>query len=321
MTMTTRQDTGGLFSWEWIESTFTALSDFSSGNEPVEWRLAQRVTQYDDGVLRTELFDKGVPTQTTMLDGAAGAHDWAEVTLRHDAAGDLVWRRIENDDGTRRLDTYENGVRVEMHVVDTPGHPSGQHDWKTLTNHYDAAGAILAQTTHLDSGTLRQHVFEDGALAWTALHDPIYYSAPDPFVFGEPPPEPPTAFSAQPWESIVTWRGADGAVARRTTLYDDGDRQVLLFEGGRLVERQILDGDDDTGWHVQRVLYDADRVETDRFVFLDGEPLPDTLEILAKTGPPPLAGGNPYQPPDLDPPPVDTGAPTQEDFPPTGFFG
>lgn len=79
--------------------------------------LMERVTDYDNGILKTELFSNGTRSSIVQED-LENAKTWTSITANYGDQGVLVERRVERDNGDATVNLYVDGDRTQMIQLD-----------------------------------------------------------------------------------------------------------------------------------------------------------------------------------------------------------
>ncbi len=251
----TQTDTDDLFDWS------TIITQIADNGDRI-----QRDWEYDDGSIRTDIYDAGVITETRKFDSSANpdANPWDVVRVYYDN-GVIVGSEITYDDTSAKIEIFENGVRSQLTELDSTTVP-GTRDWERIDTYYDANGDLAGRETLYDTGERRLETYEFGALSQitqldeTDVQDWIdiqtYYdngliagqvityddgrevarsydsgavSREDQYdrtAAGDP--------AGQEWERISTYYEPDGALAGRETEFDDGVLRLDYYSDGAL---------------------------------------------------------------------------------------
>ncbi len=241
MLQTDNQLNGGVKSWDTIESLYGP-----------DGSLATRLTNYDNGVFRYELFENGVRSQSVQYDNPQslgdGAKSWDSITSYYDPAGDMAARVTVFDNGVIRHEEFEGGVRVRMTMQDNPqdAEGSGAKAWDTIEMFYDPSGQIEARVITYDDGRVRQDTYENGVRATTEIQDDAYQGGT----------------GAYGWTAINMSYDESGVITHKTTLYDDGRVRVDEYEGGvrahSTIEDRFLFNGGNYAWDEQEFFYNED---------------------------------------------------------------
>lgn len=193
----------------------------------------RKETTFDDGMLRVDIFQDGVRVRTFQTDPAdVNTFDWTTRDVTYDDAGTPLSRLTRYDDGTERLETFQDGARatvVQDDLVLTA------RDWSQISAVYDRLERLTARDLIYDDGTLRQDTFSAGVRQKTYVYDEE---------------------DAFDWDSIQYLYDPDGVVTSRQQVDDNGDLTLILFEDGARSERIIVTADTGAPWAVQVTTYD-----------------------------------------------------------------
>ncbi|WP_156788590.1 hypothetical protein [Roseobacter sp. CCS2] len=245
-------------------------------------------TVYADDLRVTESFENGIRTQTLLRDGffGDGAKAWAEITLTHDAEGNIATRMTKLDNGLISLDIFLPGVSETRYDY------SQTRNWEFIDTKFDGNGTRLSENVIFDNGVVQMTDFEDGVRISSERSDIAD-------VFN--------------WETITTSFDFDGVITERETTFDNGTQRFELFDNGTRSETVQLDNVDLFGnppldggakpWEEIITRYDFDGViserettfddGTQRFELFDNGTRSETVQLdnVDLFGNPPLDGG------------------------------
>ncbi|MEP5760117.1 MAG: hypothetical protein ABJ327_12570 [Litoreibacter sp.] len=250
-----RNDRDDASSWSQIASYY----DGSGAIDHVE-------TSYDDGTEKLEFFDNGIRTSIRQSDNVdpftgnapldGGAKTWNSIDTLYDASGTIEYRETRNDDGTVKIEGFDDGVRTTLDQYDNiePGTEDAPADggvktWATISTRYDASGTIEFRETRNDDGTVKIEDFDDGVRSQLLQYDNV-----EPGAEGDGPADG----GAKSWAAIATIYDASGTIEFRTRLNDNGTGQLEYFEDGVRTETHIADLADVFEWNEIRTLYEND---------------------------------------------------------------
>lgn len=112
--------------------------------------------RFDDGTERTEDYQDGVIYNSYSYnpnsDPETGA-SWMSVNMHYDEFGQLQYRDVENYDGTRKEDQYDDGVLIRSDSYDHAHGPDGQA-WEQQTFLFDLDGDLEVKGIAWDTGDL-----------------------------------------------------------------------------------------------------------------------------------------------------------------------
>lgn len=189
----------------------------------VDGVLERKFVDFSDGTTYQEEFTDGVrdtrfTSDRPTDDAPDGAKPWSAITTRYDTAtGDVTEKSTSNDDGTSKLELFEDGTRTTTTQTDN----DDVKNWTSIETIFDEDGVIASRETLLDNGIVRQQLFEDGVRSETIQLDNVDgsgASAPDG--------------GAKAWQEIYTSFDSDGVITGRETVLDDGVIKLEQFEGG-----------------------------------------------------------------------------------------
>ncbi|PJI91851.1 hypothetical protein BC777_0692 [Yoonia maricola] len=164
-------------------------------------------TVYADDLRVTESFENGIRTQTLLQDGffGDGAKPWAEITLTHDAEGNIATRTTKLDNGLISLDIFLQGVSETRYDY------SQTKNWDFIDTTFDGNGARISENVVYDNGVVQMTDFSDGVRISSERDDIA------------------DVFS---WETITTLFDFGGAISERETIFDDGVTKFEEFDNG-----------------------------------------------------------------------------------------
>lgn len=193
----------------------------------------RKETTFDDGLLRVDTFQDGVRLRAFQTDpDDVNLVDWTTRDVTYDANGTALTRLTRYDDGTDRLETFQDGAKTTVVQEDLT---LSAHLWSVVEAFFDSLGRLKARDLTFDDGVIRFDTFSAGVRQKTALDDDA-----DQF----------------DWKSIQYLYDPDGVVTSRQQVDDSGDLTLILFDDGQRSERIILDVDDSESWEVQITTYD-----------------------------------------------------------------
>lgn len=201
---------GGVKSWDSIDTFFDP-----SG------QMEARITQYDNGVIREEMFQGGVRAQTTHYDnpgsGSSGAKNWDTINIYFDQNGTMEARVTQYDNGVIKEEMFQNGIRAQTTQYDNPGSSgSGAQSWDTIATYYEVDGTIAAKVTTNDNGTINEVIYQNGVKEVLNQYD-------NPASGGS---------GAKIWDTVQTYYNPDGTKVARITNYDDGREKEEIWSNG-----------------------------------------------------------------------------------------
>ena len=156
---------GGAFSW-------TEQSTFYDQDGALEFRE----TTFDNGVEKFEQFENGVRSFTYQSDNIdqftgetpadGGAFSWTEQTTYYDPDGVITERETLNDDGTVKVERFEDGERSALGLLDE----EDAFDWNAQATLYEN-GEVSVKATQWDNLDELYLIYEDQALAARLEHN------------------------------------------------------------------------------------------------------------------------------------------------------
>jgi hypothetical protein len=209
-----------------------------------------RQTHYDNGVMRLEGFIAGVRDRMILLDNPGsltGATNWTSIVTRYDAQGKNLSRITDYDNGTRRIETFDQGVRVQVDLMDNPTRNyNGVYNWDTITKTFDASGKLTGLHTVLDNDVVKVEHFAEGSLAERIETD---------------------AANVFDWSTINS-QFHNGILTRQLTVFDNGQSIENMYDNKELVRVLQTDGSNIASWTTQNTGFAAG-IRTDKFVTYD----------------------------------------------------
>lgn len=236
-------DGSGAYDWYQIDTYYNT-----------DGSRAARVTEYDNGITREELFDGGQRSQTTQTDNSLDgtAAKWQRIDTYYEPTGQVLAKVTQFDNGIEKEELWQSGMRAQTSFRDDLGAtPEGVANWTTRDIYYDN-GEKIAIVTTFDDGREKEEYFANGLRTVTQETD----------VTG----------SAKPWEQIVTAYEQSGALAGRQTDYDDGTQRIETFQGGLRVQTVQTDNSVDgtaKSWQSITTSFDQNGVIAERTALSD----------------------------------------------------
>lgn len=130
-------------SWEYLDVAYDENGE-----------LIHRHYQFDDGTDRTENYQDGLIYHSYSYnpnsDPETGA-SWMSVRMDYDEFGELFHREVENYNGTRKIDHYDDGVLMRSDSYDHFYGPDGQA-WEQQSFLFDLEGDLEAKGIAWDTG-------------------------------------------------------------------------------------------------------------------------------------------------------------------------
>ena len=195
---------------------------------------------------------------------------WDEFTS-FDESGFVTTRETLNDNGVRRLEEFENGIRSTVTQYDnfdpvTGAAPEdgGAKAWAERYTRFDENGDIESRSTSYDNGTSKREVFVDGILSESHQADFLAGGISD----------------TRPWSFLSTYYDASGKINFHRVIRDDGTRETKRFEDGLLssisetdgidpLTGGVVDGDGVKNWSNRFTLFDDNGDIESRFTRFD----------------------------------------------------
>ena len=226
----------------------------------------EKLTHFDDGRQRQDIFEDGSRIQTIMSDFTDGnAHDWDTIVSDYNEFGVRTAKTTTYDDGSSRVETFANGVRIAE-----VRHDNGEEVWDEIETTYSIFGDLEARTITFDSGVERSEGYFNDALVHVLMTD---------------------VQDTMDWQTIDRSYDDAGFVDRSETLFDNGDITIFFYEDGLRDIRIELDVDDSEDWMYRVTHYDESGVvEVETYLQgddFDWESISDDPEGPGDIGPPP----------------------------------
>lgn len=301
---------GGAKSFDRIEAQFDANG-----------LLENRVTFYDNGTVKEELWQDGVRTVTNQYDnpqelGGPGVKAWDQAQTIYDASGQKVGKVTFYDDGRVLSQEWSEGLLSHSLMEDNPGDGTGgAKSWDRIETFFDGAGQASSRITIYDNGSTREDSFQFGQKVSSIAIDvedntdwiqsETYYDAfgsretrttqyddgrvtYQTYAFGQLASsiteDAPFDFGngAYDWASRGTIYENGERVLSGTT-YDNGDGVLKEFAGDMLTFLHERDGDGSEAWLGRTTTYDLDGSSTVEYFYAEDE-MPEVWNT-------PLSGG------------------------------
>lgn len=236
-------DLGDVFAWDRI----TNLYD--------ETGRIEKQTLFDDGSERSDYFIAGQRVRTVQTDPVdVDLVDWTSRDVTYDADGVAVRRITLYDDGTDRVEDFDDGERALVTQEDLV---LTARIWNLIATTYDAVGFLTGRMVTFDDGIERSDTFSGGSRQKTVLYD---------------------TDDVAEWDQIIFRFDPRGVIQSRQQVDDTGDVSLLLFEDGVRTTGVVQDVDNSEEWEARVTTYDASGVAAVT-EYADGS------EILAGFGP------------------------------------
>jgi len=194
----------------------------------------RKLSEFENGVLREDLFSSGTRTQTIQRD-EDDVKNWSEINSFYNTTGHLSARDTVYDDGSQRTETFIDGQRMQVVQSDEA---TNAHDWFDIETNYTTAGDVTQRTTLYDNGMERVDFYASGALSVVTKVDSTQLGAFD-------------------WSHIIQFYGTDGAIVSRGTTFDDGTFKTEDFDQGARTRIVEDDHSDNFNWErIERIFDD-----------------------------------------------------------------
>ncbi|MEL6617774.1 MAG: hypothetical protein AAFP16_02785 [Pseudomonadota bacterium] len=210
--------------WERIETYYDMTGQIEARFQ-VNDNGIEVLTQFENGVRR--FFQQVDLTETG---GSSDVKSWESIEIYYDINGQVEARFQHNDDGVEILTQFENGVRrsvEQLDLTDTGG-PSDARSWERVETYYDTGGLVEAKFQLDDNGVETLTLYENGIRASVQQVDLTETGGPS---------------DAKGWERIDTFYDANGMIAARNQINDDGKVIESIYENGNLAIKIIQDTD------------------------------------------------------------------------------
>ena len=213
-------------------------------------QIESRFQHNDNGIMVFTEYEDGVRRRHEQVDlGPSGSPSdvkpWERIETFYDTNGVIEARHQVNDDGTKVLTQYENGVRIRKEQIDltSTGDTSDVKPWERIETYYDANGVIEGKSQVNDDGRVIAILYENGSAITRIVRDTDGMG---------------NSSDLWDWDRIIIDYDPEGRVAARSTEYDDGDITAVLFEDGNRAFKFELDGDDSEDWVSRETIYNPD---------------------------------------------------------------
>lgn len=245
-----------------------------------------RYTVFDDGVVRSDVFEQGTLSIRQEEDGPMDAKPWQSLEQYFDQDG-AIQARIELRDNDVLIESvYENGVIHYKSWADDP--MTDATNWQQIEEYYDINGERVARIELRDDNVLIETVYEDGVIAnrsWT--DDPMtdatnwqnieeYYDQNGERVARIELRDNDVSITSEydngnlvvrtqedlsqeggpSWQTHTSYYSGDGDLEAREVVHDNADITATFYEDGVRSLRLQFDGDDSNAWLVREILYD-----------------------------------------------------------------
>ena len=121
-------------------------------------KIAAKHTIYDDGRVKTDSYEDGVRTSSTIEDRFlfnGGNYDWDQQQFVYAEDGSVASREISYDNGDAVQSVYDNGLRIERSEFDG----DGSEAWLGRTTSYNADGSVASTQTYASQSELPEDFF------------------------------------------------------------------------------------------------------------------------------------------------------------------
>lgn len=142
--------------------------------------IQSRLTEYDNGVTRDEVFEHGQLRSSFLrdIDGSGGERSvksWDNIETLYSDTGQISRQIGRNDDSTIKVKEYEDGVLRFVSRMDDGVWPhygqSDVKDWSRIDTYFDEAGIMTLHVRVEDDGMITYHEFENGMLRRAVRED------------------------------------------------------------------------------------------------------------------------------------------------------
>lgn len=207
--------------------------------------LSQRFTLLDNGVTREDTFTDGELTSTIEYDapidgdGNGDVKPW-DIVYTEFEDGQKISRFTQNDDGTEKTETFEDGKVVLVETQDADNQKAWSAVYQSIT-YDDTNDEVRKETvTVFDNDLERTEIRVDGIRVSRTEID----NSEDG--------------SARNFEQAFVAFDDDGNVDFKTLVLDSGNDVYIDYDEGAAVLKYELDADDDQSWVVRETVYLAD---------------------------------------------------------------
>lgn len=220
--------------------------------------LIGRQTNFDNGVVKGEMFEDGLRVYTLQRDDSeqGAAKTWEQIDTYYDDNGELAGRITAYDNGVQREEQFDAGQRVTMTETDASFDGEAKN-WERVDTYYDEDGAPAGKYIVYDNGTVSETSYVEGVRSQMVQSDNS------------------EGGEAAAWSQIETYYDETGAKAERFTVYDDGTtKQDSFINGVRSVtiQQDFGMGYDDDGaksWEQIITVFDEEGQREGRVVIHD----------------------------------------------------
>ncbi|MFQ1702444.1 hypothetical protein ACJ5NV_17805 [Loktanella agnita] len=240
--MTLEEDLDDIANWTTIETNSVGRT------------ISDRVITYDNGVIRSELFNGGWLRSVVETDGFeigdgtppehGGVKSWTQRKTSYDSWGLIESRKTEFDNGIYRDEGFEDGQITFKAEFDgynpwsgsAPPTDGGAFSWDFRAYSY-SGGILTGHKIIYDNYIVEQGYYSaygfPGLLQSTIKTDGF-----DP-TLGEAPPEDGGSMA---WTRLITDYHPDGEIFGKTYEFDDGVVRFETYQQGSLWRVYIGDG-------------------------------------------------------------------------------
>ena len=226
-----------------------------------EGLIEARITEYDNGSRKEEMFVAGVRSHTVQTDGPdGGSKSWDTINTYYDQTGVVEARITQYDNGILNEQFYENGVRTRIVQSDNPeGGDGGVKSWDTIESYYRLDGTIEARIVRQDDGRISETTYsETGKRVEVFEQDGIY---------GEG--------GAFDWNTKARVYDENGDLALSVVSYDNGDGLANEYVAGTRFRKLELDADGSEAWVGRVTHFDSEGQVASQDIYLTYEELPE----------------------------------------------
>lgn len=209
--------------WIRIDQVFNA-----EGKKVTEVEYKDDGTRVDiaiDPVLNKETlvyrYDANGKLVSTITYDAANTQNWGRVERTYNAAGQITYESIFNDDNTRISTTYDRNA---------------SQPWLSVRQDFNAAGALVTQNNFNDDGTRVLFTFDPtNAASWSRVEETFNQASQLQFktVLNDDGTRTLHTFDVtgnQTWKSILQTFNTSSQVVTQTNYNDEGTRILITFD-------------------------------------------------------------------------------------------
>ncbi len=206
-------DTDGAFIWT------STVYDWN----PVDGQLLTVTTTMDDGTIIVTGPALGPEESTVIRTDTKDKFLWESRETTYDAAGAIVQRTVEYDDGRIEVAEFTGGVRSETTISDVDDVKA----WETVELTYDTKGQLTDRTTIYDDDRVVTSTYQDGVLATRTVVDVL---------------------DAYNWLGFSLRFDAKGRLVEKIIGFDDGVVKTTAYRDGVIFGSIKFDYEDVHAW-------------------------------------------------------------------------